>query len=172
MQWPSPEGVAGDGEPEPSTRLFEDGRFPTPDGRAAFHPTSMQPPAEELTDEFPLALVTGRVKDQWHTMTRTGKVRKLNRRDPAPFLEVHPEDASAIGLSDRAPVRVTGRRGTFEVPAHVTDAIRPGTVFAPFHWGALFGPGGVANSVTSDAIDARSKQPELKFAAVRLEPVV
>ncbi len=168
VQWPAPAGAA---DSTPSTRLFEDGRFATPDGRARFHTPLQHPPAEELTADFPFALVTGRVKDQWHTMTRTGKVAKLNRRDPTTFLEVHPADALALDIKDRGRVRVTSRRGTFEVAARLTDTIRRGTVFAPFHWGELWEPEGVTNSVTSDAVDPRSKQPELKFAAVRVEPV-
>ena len=173
IQWPHPEGTVladATGEVARSTRLFGDGRFPTPDGRARFHATGFRTPAEILSDEYPLALLTGRVKDQWHTMTRTGKVPKLLRSEHEPFLEMHPDDAGDLGVSDKQLVRVTSRRGSLEVRARVTDAIRSGAVFAPFHWGELFNRHAVTNNATSEAIDARSKQPELKFAAVRVEP--
>ena len=173
IQWPFPEGatLAGAGGAEPPPRLFEAGRFPTPDGRARFHAPGYRKPAEILSAEYPLALLTGRVKDQWHTMTRTGKVPKLMRSEREPFLEIHPDDAGSLGVRDRQLVRVTSRRGSLEVRARVTDAIRSGAVFAPFHWGELFNRHAVTNNATSEATDARSKQPELKFAAVRVEPL-
>ena len=172
IQWPHPEGAGLDSaEASSSPRLFGDGRFPTPDGRARFHAPGYRKPAEILSDEYPLALLTGRVKDQWHTMTRTGKVPKLMRSEREPFLEMHPDDAGHLGVSDRQLVRVTSRRGSLQVRARVTDAIRSGAVFAPFHWGELWNRHAVTNAATSEATDARSKQPELKFAAVRVEPV-
>ncbi|MXZ62109.1 MAG: molybdopterin-dependent oxidoreductase, partial [Chloroflexi bacterium] len=173
VQWPHPEGaVLGAGAEESSSpRLFGGGRFPTPDGRARFHAPGYRKPAEILSDEYPLALLTGRVKDQWHTMTRTGKVPKLMRSEREPFLEMHPDDAGHLGVADRQLVRVTSRRGSLQVRARVTDAIRSGAVFAPFHWGELWNRHAVTNAATSEATDARSKQPELKFAAVRVEPV-
>ncbi len=118
-----------------------------------------------------MVLLTGRVKDQWHTRTRTGKVPKLNKSEPAPFIEIHPDDARALGVRDGQRVRVASRRGTTILPARVTAGMRPGAVFAPFHWGALWGPDSVANTVTTEAFDLRSKQPELKFAAVNIQPV-
>ena len=90
VQWPYPEVAHGEerGRVEaPSPRLFEQGRFPTPDGRARFHAPAFRPPADALSEEYPLALLTGRVKDQWHTMTRTGKVAKLMRSEREPFLD-------------------------------------------------------------------------------------
>jgi anaerobic selenocysteine-containing dehydrogenase len=175
IQWPFPQGATldsgGGAGMESSPRLFESGRFPTADGRARFHAPGYRKPAEILSDEYPLALLTGRVKDQWHTMTRTGKVPKLMRSERDPFLEIHPDDAGHLGVRDRQLVRVTSRRGSLEVRARVTDAIRSGAVFAPFHWGELFNRHAITNNATSEAIDARSKQPELKFAAVRVEPV-
>ncbi len=168
VQWPCSEGAA---TPRGSERLYADGRFATADGRARFHAVAFRPPADALTADFPLALVTGRVKDQWHTRTRTGKVAKLNRSVPGPYLELHERDAGRLGVRDGARVRVTSRRGSLALPARVSSAIRPGVVFAPFHWGALWSKDSVANQVTSDALDPRSKEPELKFAAVRVEPL-
>ena len=164
VQWPYLEGAG-------STRLFEDGRFSTSDGRAHFHVPTHEAPADAVNEEYPLVLLTGRVKDQWHTMTRTGIVPKLNRSEPASFLEIHSADAALLGVEDGARVAVTSRRGRFEVHARVTDSIRRGAVFAPFHWGAEWGRRGVTNTATSEAIDPRSKQPELKYAAVGVEPI-
>ena len=134
------------------------------------HVPAWTPPAEQVDDEYPLALVTGRVKDQWHTMTRTGRSKKLLKSEREPFLEINPTDALGLGIRDRSRVRVTSRRGAFDVTARVTDATRAGAVFAPFHWGSLWADNGSSNASASEAFDPRSKQPELKYAAVRVEP--
>ncbi len=170
VQWPYPV-ASRSGPPEDNRRLFEDGQFPTADGRAQMHVPTWSPPAESLDEEYPLALITGRVKDQWHTMTRTGRSAKLMKSEREPFLEINPADAIGMGVRDREPVLVTSRRGTFQAPARVTETIRAGSVFAPFHWGSLWAENGSSNASASEAVDPRSKQPELKFAAVRVEPV-
>jgi len=164
VQWPRPEGACGG-----TVRLFAGGRFATPDGRARFHVPEARPPADEVNADYPFVLTTGRVKDQWHTRTRTGKVPKLNKSEPSPFLEVHEQDARSLGIRNGQLVRVRSRRGAVELPARLSRAIRPGTLFAPFHWGALWRERSVTNLVTSEAFDPRSKEPELKFAAVRIE---
>ena len=164
IQWPSPE--AGQGSTE---RLFSDGQFATPDGRARIHVVRQEGPAEELDAAYPIALITGRVKDQWHTRTRTGKVPKLNKSEPGPFLEIHPHDARSLAVAEGDSLRVVSRRGAFVAPARVTDAVPAGSVFAPFHWGPLWASDSTPNLAASEAFDARSKEPELKFAAVRLE---
>ena len=164
IQWPSPEAEQGSTE-----RLFSDGQFATPDGRARFHVVRQEGPAEELDATYPIALITGRVKDQWHTRTRTGKVPKLNKSEPGPFLEIHPHDARSLAVAEGDSLRVVSRRGAFVAPARVTDAVPAGSVFAPFHWGPLWSPDSTPNLAASEAFDARSKEPELKFAAVRLE---
>ncbi len=170
IQWPYP-STARSGPPEDGRRLFEDGQFETSDGRARMHVPQWTPPAESVDDDYPFALITGRVKDQWHTMTRTGHSAKLKKSERQPFLEVNPSDAVGLGIRDRDRVRVSSRRGEFEVTARVSQAIRAGSVFAPFHWGSLWADNGSSNASASEAVDPRSKQPELKFAAVRVEPV-
>ncbi len=165
VQWPLPEG----GRERP--RLFEGMPFATPDGRARFHVPVYREPDDALTERYPLSLVTGRVKDQWHTMTRTGNVPKLNKSEAEPVLEIHPADARPLGVRSGRPLLVSSRRGSFEARARVDRRVRPGTVWAPFHWGSLRHAGGPVNAVTSEARDPRSKQPELKFAAVRVEPL-
>ena len=166
VQWPYPQGAT-----EGTERLFVDGDFATSDGRARFHIPCDTAPDDEVSDDFPLVLQTGRVKDQWHTRTRTGSVPQLNKREPAPYLEMHPDDAKTLGLRNGRPVRVVSRRGAAELPLRLSAATRAGTLFAPFHWGALWDDRSVANRLTNDALDPRSKQPELKFSAVRVEPL-
>lgn len=170
VQWPAP---ATPDAPR-SDRLYPDHRFPTPDGRARFAPTPHAAPADAPDADHPLLLTTGRIADQWHTMTRTGKSPTLRAAAGDPFVEMHPDDAVAAGVSDGEDVRVVSRRGSVVLRARVTDGIAPGVCFAPFHWGALHAAGGAGtvNATTLRAVDPTSKQPELKAAAVRVERVV
>lgn len=184
VQWPaaSPEGSGrhpirylNDGR---SQRLLErpDGSrprlaFPTPSGRARFFARPYLPAAELPDDDYPFVLNTGRVQHQWHTLTKTGKVAKLNKLDPGPFVELHPDDAAALGARDGDPVEVASRRGRAVLPALVTDRVRPGNCFAPFHWNDLFGEYLSINAVTSDAVDPISFQPEFKVCAVAVRVV-
>ncbi|MFY1596479.1 molybdopterin oxidoreductase family protein [Micromonospora sp. WMMD737] len=159
--WPCP---AEDGPDTP--RLFAD-RFPTPDGRARFHAVEHRPAAEEVCAEYPLHFTTGRVLAQYQSGTQTRRVAALRRAAPDAFVELHPDLGARLGVGDGEPVRVVSRRGEFCAPARFSTAIRPDTVFAPFHWGGA----ARANSVTNDAVDPVSGMPEFKICAVRLERV-
>ena len=130
---------------------------------------SINPPMKIVNEEFPLGLTTGRIESQWHTRTRTGKVPQLVRKDPEPFVEIHPDDAVENDIQDGEWVYLIGRRGRCYAKARVTEAIRRGLLFTPFHWGDLFHAETNANYVTNPAFDPVSKQPELKFCAVRIE---
>jgi len=165
-------GPGPDEGPGP-VRLYEDHSYPTPDGRARFEPTPHRDLAEQPGGELPLVLTTGRVANHWHTMTRTGKSPALTASDPEPFAEIHPLDAASAEVEDGEPVRIVSRRGQSTVRARVVDAIPRGVVFAPFGWGALHAPAGAGgvNAATHGASDPVSHQPELKAAAVRIEPV-
>lgn len=167
LQWPCP---PGGGRRNP-IRYVKDGKisFPLPQGRAVFHPRPHLDPAELPDDDFPFVLNTGRLPHQWHTMTKTGKVARLNRLDPGPFVEVHPDDARRLGIGEGADVRLVSRRGEAVLPAVVTDRVLPGTCFAPIHWGEMAGEGLAVNALTNDAVDPESLQPEFKVCAVRLE---
>ncbi|GAA3531290.1 hypothetical protein AFL01nite_17590 [Aeromicrobium flavum] len=167
LQWPCPPG----GARRNPVRYVDDGRirFATADGRAVFHARPHLDAAELPDDEFPVVLNTGRLPHQWHTMTKTGKVARLNRLNPDPFIEVNPADAARLGLGDGSSVRVVSRRGEAVLPAVVTDRVLPGTSFAPMHWGELTGEGLAVNALTNDAVDPDSLQPEYKVCAVRLE---
>ena len=177
--WPCPAAVEADGAGEdalpggevpavhPGTpRLFLD-RFATPDGRARFVPVSHRAIAEEPDEEYPVLLTTGRVVAQYQSGAQTRRVAELNAAAPGPFVELHPRLAARLGAAEGDPVAVVSRRGRAVAPARITDAIRPDTVFMPFHW-----PGeGRANTLTNPALDPTSRMPEFKACAVRLETV-
>ena len=145
--------------------------FPTPSRRARFLPRPYLPAAELPDDEFPLVFTTGRLAHQWHTMTKTGKVAKLNKLNPEPFLQLHPDDADRLGVRDGDKVEIRSRRGRAVLPAAVDEAVRPGVCFAPMHWADAFGPDLAVNAVTNDAVDADSLQPEFKVCAVAVSAV-
>jgi ferredoxin-nitrate reductase len=166
LQWPCPT------PDHPGTkRLYRDGRFATPDGRAIFLPRDHREPRELPDHEFPFVLTTGRLYAHWHTLTRTGKADKLVRREPGPFVEVNPADAAGLGVKQGETVQLSSRRGTVQLPARLCEGVSPGMVFVPFHWGDLFSAGNAANYLTISAIGRVAKQPELKFCAVNLEKV-
>ncbi|MFK0172932.1 molybdopterin-dependent oxidoreductase [Streptomyces sp. NPDC090306] len=171
VQWPAP--TADGPDRNPVRYVAEDGTlaFPTPSGRAVFHARPHLPAAEMPDDDYPFVLNTGRLPHQWHTLTKTAKVPKLNRLDPGPFLEVHPEDAAQLGLAEGDSVEVASRRGRAVLPARVTDRVRQGSCFAPFHWNDLFGEYLSVNAVTDDAVDPLSFQPGFKACAVSLTRV-
>ncbi|MEU9369030.1 molybdopterin-dependent oxidoreductase [Streptomyces avermitilis] len=169
VQWPA---ARADGPARNPVRYVADGLvFPTASGRAVFHARPHLPAAELPDDDFPFVLNTGRVQHQWHTLTKTGKVAKLNKLNSGPFVEVHPRDAAALGVVDGDSVEVASRRGRAVLPAVVTDRVQPGCCFAPFHWNDLFGEYLSINAVTSDAVDPLSFQPEFKVCAVALARV-
>lgn len=171
VQWPA----AREEGPDRNPIRYVDGdgelSFPTVSGRAVFHARPHIPAAEMPDDDFPFVLNTGRLQHQWHTLTKTGKVARLNKLNPGPFVELHPQDARELGIADGDAVEVASRRGRAVLPAVVTDRVRPGCCFAPFHWNDLFGEYLSINAVTSDAVDPVSFQPELKVCAVGLAKV-
>lgn len=164
QQWPYPEGAT-----QGHTRLYMNGVFPTPSGRARFVATHYVPPAEEPDAEYPLRLTTGRLRDQWHSMTRTGLVPRLFSHSPEPEILLHRD--SMQGIDDGALVRVASRRSSMVLKARACDDMRPGDAFIAMHWGTRFAAQGT-NALTLAAIDPYSRQPELKHAAVRVEPFV
>jgi len=145
--------------------------FATASGKGVFFARPHMDPAELPDPDYPFVLNTGRLQHQWHTMTKTGKIPTLNKLNPGPFVELHPEDAAALGIQDKDAVEIRSRRGRAVLPAVVTDRVRAGNCFAPFHWNDVFGDDLTINAVTSDAIDAISQQPEFKFCAVAMTRV-
>lgn len=150
-------------------RLFECGEFYTPNKRAKIHAVPDENLSEKLTQDFPLILLTGRIRDQWHTMTKTAKVNKLKQHLPTPYLEIHPKDAQKRNISNDEIVVIQGKRGEVRVKAKITDEVKQGNVFLPMHWGRVLGNDfGRANNLTSNLVDARSKEPDFKFSVVEV----
>jgi assimilatory nitrate reductase catalytic subunit len=164
QQWPYAEGARSG-----LARLYSDGVFPTPSGRARFVATEYLPPAEEPDAQFPLRLTTGRLRDQWHSMTRTGLVARLFSHSPEPEIVVSGFDLQKNNLSNCDLVRVSSRRGRVVMKIQASDDMRPGDAFVAMHWGGRFTAGVGTNALTVSAIDPYSKQPELKHAAIRIE---
>ena len=151
-------------------RLFNDNKFYTDNGNAKIFAPKEEITSEKLSERYPLILTTGRIRDQWHTMTKTGKVNKLKQHVSQPFLEIHPNDAEERGIEHGALVKIENDRGLVEVEARVTDAIKEGVVFLPMHWGKRFNNSlGRANNITSPQVDPISKEPDFKFAAVEVQ---
>ncbi|HDS1747829.1 MULTISPECIES: bifunctional nitrate reductase/sulfite reductase flavoprotein subunit alpha [Pseudomonas] len=172
-QWPCAPGRVDDRSP---VRYIEEGApsslvFPTASGKARFFARPWLPASELPDADYPLVLNTGRVQHQWHTLTKTGKVPALNRLEPGPFVELHPEDAARLGIQDKDQVAIRSRRGRAVLPARVSDRVMPGDCFAPFHWNDVIGEHLAINAVTCDAVDPLSLQPALKHCAVALERV-
>jgi assimilatory nitrate reductase catalytic subunit len=163
VQWP----VTASGGTE---RLFTDGRFQTPDGRARMQPVASAGPAEAVDIAYPLALNTGRVRDHWHTLTRTGLAPELCRHTPEPYVEIHPDDATPLGVTEGRLTRVQTRQGEAVAIARVTDRQRAGSVFMPMHWTAVYASHGRSNTLVAPKVDARSGQPEFKHTPARVRP--
>jgi NADPH-dependent sulfite reductase flavoprotein alpha-component len=182
VQWPSgPDDagrdVAADDGRNPIRYLGDPARprFPTSSGRAAFFARPHLDAKEMPDDAYPFVLNTGRLPHQWHTMTKTGKVARLAKLNPGPFVEIHPHDAARAHITDGDMVELASRRGRAVLPAAVTERVQIGNLFEPFHWNDSFGEYLAVNALTNDAVDPLSLQPEFKVTAVsvtRVEPGV
>ncbi len=164
QQWPYPQGAAAG-----RARLYVDGQFETPDGRARFVAAAYRPVAEQTNAQFPLSLSTGRLRDQWHGMSRTGTVARLNNHAPTPEIVMHADDMRARSVADGDVVRVTSRRGTAVLRARAGADMSAGQSFIAMHWGSRFMNTPGANALTLPVTDPWSGQPELKHAAIAVE---
>jgi assimilatory nitrate reductase catalytic subunit len=163
-QWPwRQRGRAGD------RRLFADGQFFADDRRGRFVPVG--PPPGAADELFPLRLNTGRIRDQWHTMTRTGTTARLCRHIAEPFVEVHPDDARAGGLADRGWVQVITAHGRCVMRVRISEAQQRGTIFAPIHWSAENSSHGRIGALVHPLTDAISGQPDSKATPARVVPI-
>ncbi len=171
QQWPFPAGATSG-----KKRLYEDGLFPTKTGRAQFINTLYQPVAEAVTAKFPLHLTTGRLRDQWHGMSRSGTVAQLFSHASEPVINLSAADMERRGIQDGDLVRVESARGNQIFPAQRSDSLRTGQSFIAMHWGEEYVSGRTisgkrtygVNNLTLGAIDPVSKQPELKHAAINI----
>ena len=164
QQWPMPQGAA-----QGKKRLYADGVFPTANGKARFVNTLYVPVAEDTNARYPLHLNTGRLRDQWHGMSRTGSVGRLFSHVEEPMLSMHAADMGRRSLSDGDLVHMSSRRGKLTLRVETSAEMRSGQVFMPMHWGRQFMNGLGVNALTTSAFDPYSKQPELKHAAVQVE---
>jgi ferredoxin-nitrate reductase len=165
FQWPVPNEKHGG-----TQRLFEDHSFYTPSRKAKFFPLQPENLSEPLTKDHPLILTTGRIRDQWHTMTKTGKVNKLRQHIDKPFLEIHPHDALVRNIKEGDIIEVENTRGSVRVSAKITEDIKKGVVFLPMHWGKILSRDDArANNLTSYLVDSISKEPDFKFSSVEVK---
>ncbi len=166
VQWPCPAGEV----PRATRRFFADGQFYTPDRRARFIATPFRAPAEQVSEDLPFILNTGRVRDQWHTMTRTALSPRLMGHIAEPFIELHPDDAAACGLAPAALAEVKNARGSIVVRALVSADQKRGSVFVPLHWTDQIASNARVDVLVNPATDPVSGQPELKHSAVAVQP--
>jgi len=170
-QWPFPQGAN-----EGRVRLYEDGIFPTADGRAKFADVAYNKVAEPRDARYPVSLTTGRLRDQWHGMSRTGTVGRLFGHVPEPNVEMNPQDLVRLKLADGDLVHVTSRRGSVVLPVQGSEQVATTQAFIAMHWGEEYLSGSTGtgtritgvNVLTSPAFCPTSKQPELKHAAVKV----
>lgn len=164
IQWPYPKNSTGAG----TQRLFTDRKFYTTSGKAVIHACEDRNESEKTSSELPLVLTTGRMRDQWHTMSKTGKVNKLKQHISEAYLELHPSDADMRNIKENDLVEVFNGRGSVRVKARLTKDIRKGVVFLPMHWGKIFNNDlNRANNITNNLLDPVSGEPDFKFSAVQ-----
>lgn len=164
VQWP-----VTSSNPRGTKRLFSDHQFYTPTKKARFYPLPAENLSEPNSNDYPLVLTTGRIRDQWHTMTKTGKVNKLKQHISRAHLDIHPLDAITRGIKHDDLVEISNKRGSVRVRAKVTDEVKKGVVFLPMHWGKILNQDLTrSNNLTSDVIDPFSKEPDFKFSAVEV----
>ncbi|MGH1331128.1 MAG: molybdopterin-dependent oxidoreductase [Paracoccaceae bacterium] len=152
-------------------RFFGDGRFFTANGRARMLPLKAREPIEKQGRKYPYRLNTGRVRDHWHTMTRTAKSPRLSQHLAEPFLEIHPLDAADLGLEPASLARLESPYGQAILRVLISDKVRRGDVFAPMHWTGETAPTGRIDALVGGHVDPVSGQPESKGAVVKIAPM-
>jgi assimilatory nitrate reductase catalytic subunit len=165
VQWP-----VNSVTPIGTQRLFADGKFYTPNGKARMVVVAPRLPAVATDTEYPLVLNTGRIRDQWHTMTRTGKVPRLNAHLPEPFVQVHAADAQIHQLQMGGLARIQSRHGTMLARVQVSDSQQKGSVFVPMHWSDTFARSARVDTLVAPITDPISGQPESKHTPVQVKP--
>jgi len=165
VQWPVTRN-----HPTGTARMFDTQKFFTPDRKARFIPVAPRPAGNATSRDYPLVLNTGRVRDQWHTMTRTGKTARLLSHIFEPYAEFHPEDARLAGLEHEGLTRLTSPWGEMIARVVVGADQRRGCVFLPMHWNEEFAGAGRVNALVNPVVDPLSGQPESKHTPVKADP--
>jgi len=163
VQWP----IKADGSG--TERLFEEGQFYTPNHRGRFIAITPRPPGSLTSPAYPMVLNTGRVRDHWHTMTRTGRSARLSGHVSEPYAEIHPVDAQRLAITEDSLVQVSSEWGRVIVRAKIADSQLPGSVFVPMHWSSRFAAQALVDSVVNPQLDPVSGQPEFKHTPVQVE---
>ena len=157
-------------EARQAARLFHDGRFAYPDGKARFVPVGQRAPAHATDEGYPFVLNTGRIRDQWHTMTRTGRAPRLVDHLPEPFVDLHPHDALSSAVREGELARVSTQWGSLVVRARISGEIPRGTIFVPMHWSDAYASEARVGALVNPAVDPISGEPEFKHTPANLEP--
>ena len=163
QQWPACDG-------NNAQRLYGNGHFSTENGKARFLAVSCSGVRHPVSAEWPLSLNTGRIRDQWHTMTRTALAPPLNAHKPEPFVEVHPDTADDFQLTDNQLAKIESQWGAAIMKVNVTDSVRRGTLFVPMHWNDQWARGARIGELVNPVVDPISGQPESKHTPCRIEP--
>lgn len=164
QQWPFAEGATSG-----KARLYSDGIFLKEHGKAQFINATYKPTADKTDARHPLHLMTGRLRDQWHGMSRTGTVAQLFNHVEEPVISMNADDMQRRSIQSGDIVKVSNKRGSFILPAQASDEVSPSQTFIPMHWGSQFTHGLGANALMPNTFDKVSKQPELKHAAIKIE---
>ena len=164
QQWPLKAG-----EQQGKARLYADGVFATPNGKAQFYAADYKETADVVSADYPLHLLTGRLRDQWHGMSRTGTIAQLYNHVEAPVLSMHREDMARYQLIDGDIARIHNQRGSLNISVQASEEVKLGETFMPMHWNSQNMQGLGVNALTTPAIDAKSKQPELKHTTINIE---
>ena len=165
IQWPVTKDKSSG-----TARLFTNGHFYTQSGKAQFIAVENSTAAHALSNKYPLRLNTGRIRDQWHTMTRTGKSARLSGHIYEPFIEMHPADATTHSLNDNALAKVSSDLGEIVCRVNVVESQQQGNVFVPMHWNDQYASKAVVDSLINAAVDPFSGQPEFKATPVNVKP--
>ena len=171
VQWPVVADIEAACGWSGSPRLFTDQQFATTTGKAQFYEVTPAPASGSSCADFPLWLNTGRLRDQWHTMTRTGMVPQLSRHEPEPRLEIHPFDAKAYGLQEQEFASISSAHGNYIARVHCTENLRQGQVFLPIHWSDQYASQARVSSLLPSVVDSHSGQPQYKQTPVKVAPL-
>lgn len=166
QQWPFPANASSG-----TARRYTDGRFETPDGKARFHAVRQLGTADKVSARYPFHLITGRLRDQWHGMSRTGRVSQLLEHVGSVKVSMNPNDMARRGIQAGQLLKVSNAQGAILLPVEASDDLASGSLFIPMHWNRRFWSEAGVNTLIPAKVDPVSFQPELKHAAVRAEVV-